>query len=92
MKKVESLKVKIYADGAELKSMIALSQEPIVKGLTTNPSLMRKEGITDYETFARSVLQAISNKPISFERFLLMMLMPWKRKHESLLHGGKMYT
>ncbi len=69
MNKLASLKVKIFADGADLKGIVALAQDPLVKGFTTNPSLMKKDGVTDYETFARTLLQAVPNKPISFEIF-----------------------
>ena len=63
------LKVKIYADGADIKSMKALAGNPHVKGFTTNPSLMRKAGVEDYESFAREVLKAIPDRPVSFEVF-----------------------
>jgi transaldolase len=69
MPSVNDLKVKIFADGADLEGMIKISKNPIIKGLTTNPSLMRKVGITDYEAFARSVISAIPHHPISFEVF-----------------------
>lgn len=69
MKKIESLKIKIFADGADLKGITALNKDPMVKGFTTNPSLMRKDGVTDYETFARNLLEAVPEKPISFEIF-----------------------
>jgi transaldolase len=58
--------IKIFADGADYKSIIELSGNPLVDGFTTNPSLMRKAGITDYENFARSILKA-TEKPVSFE-------------------------
>ncbi|MGI8890874.1 MAG: transaldolase [Chthoniobacterales bacterium] len=63
------LPIKIFADGADLKGIIDLYRKPYIKGLTTNPTLMRKVGITDYESFARSVLEAVQTKPISFEVF-----------------------
>lgn len=63
------LPIKIFADGADLEGIIDLYRKPYIKGLTTNPTLMRKVGITDYETFARSVLEAVQTKPISFEVF-----------------------
>ncbi len=62
-------KVKIFGDGAELDGMVALAREPYISGFTTNPTLMRKAGITDYEAFARQVIAAIPDKPISFEVF-----------------------
>jgi transaldolase len=61
--------VKIYADGADLESMIALAEDPRISGFTTNPTLMRKAGIDDYESFAHKVLETITEHPISFEVF-----------------------
>jgi len=69
MKKLEELSVKIYADGANREGMLSLYGNPLIAGLTTNPTLMRQAGIRDYETFARDVLQVITEKPISFEVF-----------------------
>ncbi len=66
---LESLKIKIFADGADLEGMISLYRNPLIKGLTTNPTLMRKAGIRDYESFARDALAFIKDKPISFEVF-----------------------
>jgi transaldolase len=63
------LPVKIFADGADLEGIIGLYRQPYIRGLTTNPTLMRKAGVTDYETFARKVLQEVKSKPISFEVF-----------------------
>jgi transaldolase len=63
------LKVKLFADGANLNGIIEMYEKPYIKGLTTNPSLMRKAGITNYRSFAREVLQVVKNKPISFEVF-----------------------
>jgi transaldolase len=61
--------IKIYADGADLEGMIALAEQPHISGFTTNPTLMRKSGVSDYEGFARKVLEAITDRPISFEVF-----------------------
>jgi transaldolase len=69
MKRVEDLTVKIFADGADLAGMLALYRQPYIKGFTTNPTLMRKAGITDYRGFAKEVLSAIPDRPISFEVF-----------------------
>jgi transaldolase len=66
---VAQLKVKIFADGADLKSMKEASANPIVKGFTTNPTLMRAAGVTDYKSFALDVLKAIPDRPVSFEVF-----------------------
>jgi transaldolase len=66
---VAALRVQIFADGADLAGMIDMAARPFVAGLTTNPTLMRKAGVTDYRAFARQVLIAIDDKPISFEVF-----------------------
>jgi transaldolase len=63
------LRIKIFADGADLSSMVALSRLPHIKGLTTNPTLMRQAGVVDYKAFAADVLAAVPDKPISFEVF-----------------------
>jgi transaldolase len=63
------LRTKIFADGAELDGMLAMYREPHIKGFTTNPTLMRKAGITDYRAFAKQVVAAIPDRPISFEVF-----------------------
>jgi transaldolase len=63
------LTIKIFADGAELDGMLAMYREPHIRGFTTNPTLMRKAGVTDYCAFARQVLAAIPDRPISFEVF-----------------------
>lgn len=63
------MRVKIFADGADYASMCRLYSDPRIQGLTTNPTLMRKAGITDYESFAREVLRTVKTKPISFEVF-----------------------
>ena len=69
MKRLADLTVKIFADGADLAGMLAMAKNPLVKGFTTNPSLMRKAGVADYESFAREVIAAIPDRPISFEIF-----------------------
>lgn len=66
---LEKLPVKIFADGADQKGIAELYRKPFIRGLTTNPTLMRKVGISDYEAFARSVLEVVKDKPISFEVF-----------------------
>ena len=63
------LKTKIFADGAELDGMLSMYREPHIGGFTTNPTLMRKAGVTDYRAFAKQVLTAIPDRPISFEVF-----------------------
>jgi transaldolase len=69
MTRLDDLRVKIFADGADLAGMVAMAKNPLVKGFTTNPSLMRKAGVTDYEGFAREAIGAIPDRPISFEIF-----------------------
>jgi len=69
MTKVNDLKVKLFADGADKTGMLEMYRKPFVKGFTTNPTLMRKAGISDYRGFAREILEAIPDRPISFEVF-----------------------
>lgn len=69
MKKVDELKVKIFADGADKAGMLEMYQKPFIKGLTTNPTLMKKAGIVDYRAFCRDILTSIKDKPVSFEVF-----------------------
>jgi len=63
------LKVKLFADGADKAAMLDLYRNPLIKGFTTNPTLMRKAGIADYEAFARDILSEIRDRPISLEVF-----------------------
>jgi len=69
MLNIENFKIKLFADGANIESMISLYKDPKIKGFTTNPTLMNKAGIKSYESFARQVIEAIPDKPISFEVF-----------------------
>lgn len=69
MKMVEQLKVKIFADGADRAGMLEMYAKPFIKGLTTNPTLMRKAGISDYRAFSRDILTQIRDKPLSLEVF-----------------------
>ena len=66
---LNNLKIKIFADGADLENIKNLCKNPIIKGFTTNPSLMKKKGIVDYKNFALDVLKITENKPVSFEIF-----------------------
>lgn len=66
---VAALRVKVFADGADKAGMLEMARKPFISGLTTNPSLMRRVGITDYRAFAKDILAAITDKPISFEVF-----------------------
>ena len=69
MSRIADLNVKIFADGADFDGMIKMAHNPLIQGFTTNPSLMRKAGVNDYETFARRALAAITDRPVSFEVF-----------------------
>jgi transaldolase len=66
---LEDLRIKIFADGADAKSIADLVENPIIKGFTTNPTLMRAAGVVDYEGFARQVLACAGGYPVSFEVF-----------------------
>jgi transaldolase len=66
---MQPLKIKLFADGADLRSILELNQNPMIKGFTTNPTLMKKAGVQNYSAFAKEVLQHIKDKPISFEVF-----------------------
>lgn len=69
MTSIDQLAVKLFADGADIAGMLEMYRQPFIKGFTTNPTLMRKAGIADYRAFARDVLAAIPDRPISFEVF-----------------------
>ncbi len=69
MKALSTLQVKIFADGADKAGMLEMYRNPLIKGFTTNPTLMRKAGVTDYQAFARDILRAIPDRPLSFEVF-----------------------
>ena len=69
MKRIENLNVQIFADGADKGGMLEMYNKTFIKGLTTNPTLMKKAGIVDYEAFAKDILQEVKGKSISFEVF-----------------------
>jgi transaldolase len=69
MRTLKDLKIKIFADGADRQGMLHLNANPLIKGMTTNPTLMHKAGLTDFEAFARDILQNITAKPLSLEVF-----------------------
>ena len=69
MNEINDLKIKIYADGADLNSIIKLNNNSLIKGFTTNPTLMRKAGIKNYKNFAIEIIDIVNTKPISFEVF-----------------------
>ena len=65
----EDLRVKLFADGADLKGIAEMARHPLIKGFTTNPTLMRKAGVTEYRRFAQEVLAVVPERPVSFEVF-----------------------
>src|SRR6202167_4759092 len=67
MADIASFRVKIFADGADRASILELAENPWIRGFTTNPTLMRKAGITDYASFGKSLACAIPDRPFSFE-------------------------
>ena len=69
MTSVSTPKVKLFADGADRAAMLEMRRDPLIRGFTTNPTLMRKAGVSDYEAFARDILRAIPDRPISLEVF-----------------------
>ena len=69
MKTVEELRISLFSDGADLAGILEMYSNPWIRGFTTNPTLMRKAGVRDYEAFARSLLRAVPDRPISFEVF-----------------------
>lgn len=69
MTRTEDLGIRIFADGAELPGIVTMAKNPLIKGFTTNPTLMRKAGIVDYRKFAADLLAVVPDRPISFEVF-----------------------
>lgn len=69
LKILNSLRIHIFADGADQEGILSLSKNPLIRGITTNPTLMRKAGVKDYEAFTKDILRSVKRKPISFEVF-----------------------
>lgn len=92
MKKVDELKVKIFADGADKAGMLEMYAKPHIKGLTTNPTLMKKAGITDYRAFCKDILTSIKDKPISFEVFSDDFTEMERQALEIASWGGNVYV
>lgn len=69
MKNIHDLRIQIFADGADRDGMLDMYEKPYIKGLTTNPTLMKKAGITEYAAFCKDILTQIKDKPLSFEVF-----------------------
>jgi len=92
MKRVEDLTVKLFADGAEKAGMLEMYAKPYIKGFTTNPTLMHKAGQTDYRGFAKSIVEAIPDRPISFEVFSDEFDEMERQAHEIAAWGENVYV
>jgi transaldolase len=92
VKSVNDLRIKIFADGADLASMLALGRQPYIHGFTTNPTLMNKAGVQDYRAFAKEVLSAITDRPISFEVLSDDFKEMERQAHEIAGWGGNVYV
>jgi transaldolase len=92
MTRLEDLKVKIFADGAEKAGMLEMYAKPYIKGFTTNPTLMHKVGLTDYRAFARDIVEAIPDRPISFEVFSDEFDEMERQAHEIATWGDNVYV
>jgi transaldolase len=92
VKTLHALKVKIFADGADKAGMLEMYAKPYIKGLTTNPTLMRKAGISDYRAFAKDILSAIPDRPISFEVFSDDLREMERQAMEIAGWGGNVYV
>jgi transaldolase len=92
MPTIEALRIKIFADGADIATMVEMARHPYIAGFTTNPTLMRKAGVTDYRAFAREVLRAIPDRPISFEVFADDLVEMERQAHEIASWGPNVYV
>ncbi len=92
MSAVSNLKVKLFADGADLAGIKEMAANPAIKGFTTNPTLMRKAGVADYKAFALQALQVVSGRPISFEVFADEFGEMEKQAHEIASWGKNVYV
>lgn len=86
------LKVKIFADGADLKGILEMRVNPLIEGFTTNPTLMRAAGVADYVAFAREVLEAVPDRPVSFEVFADDFREMERQAHEIASWGANVYV
>jgi len=89
---LDTLRVKLFADGADKSGMLEMARLPYIAGFTTNPTLMRKAGITDYRAFARDVLAEIPDRPISFEVFSDDFREMERQAHEIASWGSNVYV
>jgi transaldolase len=86
--RIKDLTIKIFADGADIGAMLRLAANPLIKGFTTNPTLMHKAGITNYHAFAANVLDVITDRPVSFEVFADDLPTMEAQAHEIASWGG----
>jgi transaldolase len=89
---IANLKVKLFADGADLAGIKEMAANPAIKGFTTNPTLMRKAGVSDYKAFALQTLQAVGGRPISFEVFADEFGEMERQAHEIASWGKNIYV
>ena len=89
---LDALHVKIFADGADKAGMLEMARKPYIAGLTTNPTLMRKAGVIDYRAFAREIVSAIPDLPISFEVFSDEFTDMERQAHEIASWGAQVYV
>ena len=92
MKSISDLQVKIFADGADRAGMLEMHAKPYIKGLTTNPTLMKKAGIADYSAFCKDILSEIRDKPLSFEVFCDDFPEMERQAMEIASWGGNVYV
>ncbi|HEX4798371.1 MAG TPA: transaldolase family protein, partial [Burkholderiales bacterium] len=92
MSAVPNLKVKLFADGADLAGIKEMAANPAIRGFTTNPTLMRKAGVADYKAFALQALQVVGGRPISFEVFADEFGEMEKQAHEIASWGKNIYV
>ena len=89
---IAHLKVKLFADGADLAGIKEMAANPAIRGFTTNPTLMRKAGVSDYKAFALQALQVVGGRPISFEVFADEFGEMGKQAHEIASWGRNIYV
>lgn len=92
MERLETLKVKIFADGADKTGMLEMYEKTYIHGLTTNPTLMKKAGVTDYKGFCKDILSVINDKPLSFEVFSDDFSEMERQAHEIASWGENVYV
>ena len=92
MKSKRNYKIKIYSDGAEKDSLLKMNLNPLISGMTTNPSLMKKAGISNYSSFCKDILASIKEKPISFEVFADDFATMEKQAREITTWGKNVYV